>query len=49
MERLETVARPVPRVILQYGWLKKLPRDYPGGAPPCDFEEPTYPGGPGMD
>jgi hypothetical protein len=30
LERLETLARPVPRVILQYGWLKKLPRDYQG-------------------
>jgi hypothetical protein len=30
LERLEILGRPVSRVILQYGWLKKLPQDYQG-------------------
>ena len=30
LERLEVLARPVRQVILQYGWLKKLPSDYRG-------------------
>jgi hypothetical protein len=30
LERLELAATPIPQVCLQYGWLRKLPRDYQG-------------------
>ena len=30
LQRLELAATPVPQVCLQYGWLRKLPRDYQG-------------------
>jgi hypothetical protein len=30
LERLELAAMPIPQVCLQYGWLRKLPRDYQG-------------------
>jgi hypothetical protein len=30
LERLELEAAPIPRVRLQYGWLRKLPLDYQG-------------------
>jgi hypothetical protein len=30
LERLEYAATPIPQVCLQYGWLRKLPRDYQG-------------------
>ena len=30
LERLELAATPIPQFCLQYGWLRKLPRDYQG-------------------
>lgn len=30
LERLEFAATLIPQVCLQYGWLRKLPRDYQG-------------------
>ena len=30
LERLELAATPIPQVCLQYGWLRKSPRDYQG-------------------
>lgn len=30
LERLEFEAAPIPKVCLQYGWLRKLPLDYQG-------------------
>jgi hypothetical protein len=30
LERLEFAATPISQVCLQYGWLRRLPRDYQG-------------------
>jgi hypothetical protein len=30
LERLELAATPILQICLQYGWLRKLPRDYQG-------------------
>jgi hypothetical protein len=37
IERLEFAGRPIPRFLLQYGWLRKLPEEYKGDRHINDF------------